>query len=160
MVAAPGPGVGKAASTAIEKTTTTVGKSASKEQIQKFDAAMAKPDTAATAAGQAGAATANATQAQAAAPAKVGAPAGASAPHKAASPGDKILRGIDDMRSSAKELVGGAQAPGNAPVTAAGNVGDVLDVQKSLIGFEIETQVGGKGVQETNQGVQTLLKGQ
>lgn len=75
-------------------------------------------------------------------------------------PGDKILRGIDQVRGEADKVV---QEVGGLSETGGGNggkVSDLMSMQASVVDFQVATQVGGKGVQETNQAVQTLLKGQ
>lgn len=147
-------GIGKAATTVAETAGKAGGKTAGKEQIEKFDKAMAKPDATATqAAGQAGTAGVQPAPSQASAATGV-------EPAAPTRPGDKILKGIDGMRNSARKLVDGVQSPGDTGIGPAGSVAEMLDTQKSLIDFEVTTQVGGKGVQETNQAVQTLLKGQ
>jgi hypothetical protein len=76
------------------------------------------------------------------------------------SPGDKILQGIDQVRGETDQLV---QEVGQISETGSGNggkVSDLMSMQASLVDFEVTTQVGAKGMQETNQAVQTLLKGQ
>lgn len=170
MVAAAG--IGKAATTVADKATATTAKSASKEQVGRFDAAMHKPDqgsaaasSAAGQANQAGAVAGNAAT-QGGAPVAPAADAGKVTP--GGGPGDRILGGIDKMRNTAKNLADGPPAASSGTPAASetgdpnlfGNVGKMMETQKSLIGFEVSTQVGGKGVQETNQAVQTLLKGQ
>lgn len=170
MVAAAG--IGKAATAVADKATTTTAKGASKEQVGRFDKAMqerpgqgnAAASSAASPANQAGAVAGNAVQPGVAPPSTAANAAGGT---PGGGPGDRILRGIDKMRTTAKHLVDGAPAASATPSSAEtggtsplGNVSDMMDTQKSLIGFEVETQVGGKGVQETNQAVQTLLKGQ
>lgn len=162
MVAAPG--VGKAVATVADKAATTTAKTASKEQIGRFDAAMAKPDQTGAAAvtgqgGQTAGVAGSAVRSTGAPPgvATAARPAGGA---PSGGPGDKILRGIDNMRETARHLTGSTALGSGQSVGPLANMSELMDTQKSLIGFEVETQVGGKGVQETNQAVQTLLKGQ
>lgn len=163
MVAAAG--IAKAATTVADKATTTTAKTASKGQVGRFDAAMQKPDQGSAAVSSA-ASTANGAGAAAGtsalpggAPPSATADAVKSAP--GGGPGDRILRGIDKMRTTATHLVDGTPASsGTDGASPTSDVADLMGTQRSLIGFEVTTQVGGKGVQETNQAVQTLLKGQ
>lgn len=79
---------------------------------------------------------------------------------EAVGPGDKILQGIDKVRGEADNVV---HQVGQIAETGGGNggkVSDLMSMQASMVDFQVATQVGGKGVQETNQAVQTLLKGQ
>ena len=152
-------GIGKAAATVTEKASTPAAGSASKASVAKFQEALGKGPDAASAGGTVAAGQAQAagnTGATTAPPATQPALAG---PTTAPGPGDKILRGIDNVRNEASRLVLGATQSGGA-VGDGGKVSDLLDMQASMIDFEVATQVGGKGVQETNQGIQTLLKGQ
>lgn len=157
-------GVGKAATTIAESAEKLGGKgagTATQATSEEFEQLLQDPAQAdatantgqiagATAAGgpAAGPASAPATQVsalQAEAPQAVG-------------PGDKILRGIDQVRGEADKLVKGVSEISEASGPAQAS--DLLAMQASLMDFEVTTQVGGKAMQESNQAVQTLLKGQ
>jgi hypothetical protein len=73
--------------------------------------------------------------------------------------GDKILSGIDKARGEVRDV---AQQVGKLDETGTNRVGqmsDLIKIQASMVGFEVTTQVAGKGMQETSSAVQTLLKG-
>lgn len=73
--------------------------------------------------------------------------------------GDKILSGIDKVRGEVHDVV---QRVGELDETGSNRVGqmsDLMKIQASMVGFEVTTQVAGKGMQETSSAVQTLLKG-
>jgi hypothetical protein len=162
-------GVGKAA-TAVAEGAEKLGSKgagtathAASEQFQQLledpshATAGANPGQVAGATGAGGTGAAGTALSSAQAPAQ--APAvQTKATEAAAGPGDKILHGIDQIRGEADQLVQqvGAMSEGGG----TGKASDMLSMQASLMSFEVATQVGGKGMQETNQAVQTLLKGQ
>ncbi|MEO1019093.1 MAG: hypothetical protein AAFY56_15570 [Pseudomonadota bacterium] len=71
--------------------------------------------------------------------------------------GDRILSGIDKARGQFGKMTEDVNNDGG---TGATNMSDLMKMQGSMISFEVDVQAGGKSVQETNSGIQTLLKGQ
>lgn len=156
-------GVGKAATTIAESAEKLGGKGAgtatqaTSEEFEQLLQDPAQADATATTGQIAGATAAGGpTAGPANSPAQVSA-LQADAP-QAVGPGDKILRGIDQVRGEADKLVKGVSEISEASGPAQAS--DLLAMQASLMDFEVTTQVGGKAMQESNQAVQTLLKGQ
>lgn len=156
-------GVGKAATTIAESAEKLGGKGAgtatqvTSEEFEQLLQDPAQADATANTGQIAGATAAGAPAAgPASAPAQVSA-LQAEAP-QAVGPGDKILRGIDQVRGEADKLVKDVSEISEASGPAQAS--DLLAMQASLMDFEVTTQVGGKAMQESNQAVQTLLKGQ
>ena len=160
-------GVGKAATAVAEGAEKLGSKGADKAThaaSEQFEQLLEEPSQATAAAnpGQVAGATGVGGTTAGAALSPAQAPAQAQAVQakatEAAGPGDKILQGIDQVRGEADQLV--QQVGEMSEGGGSGKVSDMLSMQASLMSFEVATQVGGKGMQETNQAVQTLLKGQ
>lgn len=156
-------GVGKAATTIAESAEKLGGKGAgtatqvTSEEFEQLLQDPAQADATANTGQIAGATAAGGSAAGPTnSPAQVSA-LQAEAP-QAVGPGDKILRGIDQVRGEADKLVKGVSEISEASGPAQAS--DLLAMQASLMDFEVTTQVGGKAMQESNQAVQTLLKGQ
>lgn len=87
------------------------------------------------------------------------------------SPGDRLLRSIDNMRGEGKKLLAETQTsngpaqPGQAPQTGKGGLGQVdlmktvQQAQMDVTKLQVGTTILSKGVQSFDQDVQTLIKG-
>jgi Type III secretion basal body protein I, YscI, HrpB, PscI len=156
-------GVGKAATAVAESAEKLGGKgagAATDAASEQFEQLLEEPAQAGatTAASQIAGATAAGGQAAGSAMAPTQVSALQAKATDVAGPGDKILRGIDQVRGEADQLVQRVSEMSEAG--GPGKASDLLSMQASLMDFEVTTQVGGKAMQESNQAVQTLLKGQ